>query len=161
VNALELAALLTKLKLEHGLMSPAKALEWARAKAKELGDPPYFLVEILRMREPSARELCGALDDAIGRVVDPAPGVRALLGGLCDPLSRNHRLLDKLAAVLARIGDDLGASSPQDLRRLDRFLLRLEAVDAGRPAAGDSRERILKDLTGFLGRFREVLRGTA
>ena len=160
MNAVELAALLTKLKLDHGLMSPAKALEWARAKATELGDPPYFLIEMLRMKKPSARQLSAALDDALGGV-DPAPGVRALLGGLCAPLSRNPRLLDKLCAVLARIGDELGPSPPEDLRQLDRFELRLEALAAGRPAAGDSRERVLADLLALLGRFREVLRGTA
>jgi hypothetical protein len=155
LNALEQAALLTRLKLEYGLMSPAKALEWARAKAGELGDPPYFLVEILRMKSPSAREIVGTLDDALGGV-DPVPGVRLLLGGLHAPLARNAALVDKLAGALARIQDDLGQSVPEDLRRLDRFELRREALAAGQPAKGDSRERLCSDLLGFLGRFREA-----
>jgi hypothetical protein len=151
---LKTAALLTKLKLQFGLMSAAKAVEWARSRSAKYDDPPYFLYEITSARNPTAAEIAAVLDDATPGV-DEIPALRLLFGGLSKPLKRNPKLATKFASVLAKIDADYGEELPPDMSKMSRFKKRMERVMAGRPIKGDSALRVAADMAGFLGRYRE------
>jgi hypothetical protein len=147
---LSVAALLTKLKLQYGLMSAEKAVEWARARGSVLEDPPYFLHEMASMSNPSARQLAAVLDDAMAGT-DEVPALRMLLGGLHGPLNRNPKVLAKLAGVLALICDVYGPELPEDMRDMDSYSDRLEREGAA------SAPTVREEMLAFLGRYRGLL----
>ncbi len=147
---LKTAAMLTKLKLQFGLMSAEKALEWATARNASLDDPPYFLHEMTTLESPTGRELIGILDDAMAGA-DELPALRMLLGGLHGPLNRNPKVLDRLADVLALICDGYGPRLPEDMREMDVFNDRLEREGASSAAA------VRGEMLSFLERYRAEL----
>jgi len=147
---LKTAAQLTKLKLQFGLMSVEKAVEWARARSAGLDDPPYFLHEMTSLQNPTARELIGVLDDAMAGSND-MPALRMLLGGLHGPLNRNPRTLSKLANVLALICDGYGSDLPEDMQRMDSFSDRLEREGS------TSADAVRSEMLSFLERYRAEL----
>jgi len=147
---LKTAAQLTRLKLQFGLMSAEKAVEWARSRSAGLDDPPYFLHEMTSLQTPSARELIGVLDGAVAGS-DDLPALRMLLGGLHGPLKRNPRTLARLANALALICDDYGPKLPEDLKHMDHFSDRLEREGA---TAADA---VRSEMLSFLEPFRAQL----
>ncbi len=152
--SLKTAAMLTKLKLEYGLMSAPRARDWARKKAVELGDPPYFLVEMARVKNPRPGRLIEILEGALG-FSGELPVLRLLLGGLHEPLGRNPRLAGKFAAILVKVSEKHAGELPKDMRNMHVFAVRQERLAAGRPFPGDSPLRLAADLLEFLGRFRQ------
>ncbi len=152
---LKTAALLTKLKLELGLMSAEKAVEWAAARSASADDdPPYFLHEMTSLQNPTARELIGLLDDAVAGA-DELPALRMLLGGLSVPLQKNPRLVKRFSTVLEKISRAYVGILPEDMANMHFFQGRLDRAADGEPLGGDAPLRVAADMLEFLNRLRE------
>jgi len=147
------AAHLTRLKLDYGLMSPGKAVGWARGRLRGDEDPPYFIAQMAEMKRPRRAELIDLLERTL-RGTDEMPALRGLLGGLYAPLNRNPRLAGKFAAMLAKISEKYGDELPEDLRGVHVFAERLERMSAGQAYPNDWSLRVAADLLEFLGLFR-------
>ena len=148
------AALLTKLKLELGLMSAEKAVEWAATRNAGIDDPPYFLHKMASLKNPTASELIGLLDDALVGA-DEMSALRMLLGGLSVPLQKNPRLVSRFAAVLEKISRAYVGVLPADMGNMHYFQGRLDNAAAGEPLKDDAPLRVAADMMEFLSRFRE------
>ncbi|MHC4916622.1 MAG: hypothetical protein ACYTGB_14135, partial [Planctomycetota bacterium] len=120
--------------------------------AVELGDPPYFLAEMAREKDPRAAVLVEILDDAL-RDRDDVPALRLLLGGLCAPLQKNPGLVKKFAVVLDRVSRTHAGQLPDDMQGMHLFQGRLGRIADGEPLAGDVPLRVAADMMEFLKRF--------
>jgi hypothetical protein len=155
-RSLNTTAMLTRLKLEYGLMSPSKAVEWAKKKLAEIGDPPYFIAQVAEVRRPRTKEIIKLLDGGL-RNNDRLPAMRMLFGGLHEPLGKNPRLVRKFAAIMAKIVEQYGEKLPEEMRSMNVFLERLDRIAAGRSFPGDSSLRVAADVLDFLGLFKKYL----
>lgn len=145
-------AMLTRLKLEYGLMSPARAVAWARKLVVEMEDPPYFLAQIAEIQKPAAGELIDLIDGAL-RGRDEVPALRMLLGGLSVPLQRNPKLAGKFAAVLEKVSRAFVGVLPPDMSNMHLFQGRLDRIAEGQPLDGDAPLRVAADMMDYLKRF--------